>query len=336
MNARKSARDNRSIPREIYHQKHTIHDRKSEAEENLKIHGHRTEQSRMNILSLSTFNDYGIIDQAHLSALLAPYHGHYVETALFDWLGLGHGYGSGFEEVNDLIDLSEQMGALTTEENPKEDPAAQYEEENVDADGKEPPTDRQNENADKAQVANADQQDNKGADMNEEEEEEQRRRDEIEFEEEYFVPSAVTKPQTTVSDETGTEENAAGGVNKDGWLVVKKKPYKRRQLTKLILQYPTTLTDDTAAALPSDLWQFTTAQRHDLYRYWLLKYQQYCHYSTREARQEYNRSVAALAEYYQDEDYFILKDSVIVAMTTTCAAKYHTVLEKLRKRTRPF
>jgi len=74
------------------------------------------------------------------------------------------------------------------------------------------------------------------------------------------------------------------------------------------------------------------AQRHDLYRYWLLKYQQYLHNSVRNSRHEYNHAVSALAEYHQDEDYYILKDSLIVAMTTTCAAKYHTVLEKLRKK----
>ena len=42
---------------------------------------------------------------------------------------------------------------------------------------------------------------------------------------------------------------------------------------------------------------YLLGQRHDLYRYWLLKYQQYLHYHARDARREYNQAAAALAEY---------------------------------------
>ena len=325
MNARKSARDNRSIPREIYHQKHTILDRKTEVEESLKIHGHRMEQSRTSILRLSAFNNEDIIDQTHLMSLLAPYQGEYVETALFDWLGLGHGYTNVTEEMNDLIDMEEEMNGLAIEENAEKQPSAEEETEKTDAAGNESVAAQED-------TADANQQNNNSnnVEMNEEEEEEQRRRDEVELDDDY-IPSAVIKPQTTTTDATDKEKAGDTGATTDGWRVVKKKPYNRRRLTQMILRNVTTLTDETVASLPADLWQFTAAQRHDLYRYWLLKYQQSCHYSAREARAEYNRAVAALAEYHQDEDYFILKDSVIVAMTTTCAAKYHTVLEKLRE-----
>lgn len=333
MNARKFARDNRSIPREIYHQKHTILDRKTEVEESLKIHGHQMEQSRTMILPLSAFNNCDIIDQIHLTSLLAPYQGEYVETALFDWLGLGHGYASGTEEVNDLIDGGEEINQLTSEENAEKEPSAEEGTEKIDADGNEPAAAQANDTAQEV-TTDAKQQNNddNNVEMNEEEEEEQRRRDEIELDDDY-IPSAVTKPQATTADASDKEEAEDTGANNDGWRVVKKKPYNRRLLTQMILRNVTTLTDETAASLPADLWQFTAAQRHDLYRYWLLKYQQYCHYAAREAREEYHRAVAALAEYHQAEDYFILKDSVIVAMTTTCAAKYHTVLERLRKQT---
>ncbi|CAF4716796.1 unnamed protein product, partial [Rotaria socialis] len=106
----------------------------------------------------------------------------------------------------------------------------------------------------------------------------------------------------------------------------------RRRLIKYIIQNPTTLDDQTVKQIGSDLWQLQMLERYDLYRYWLLKYQQYLHYSVREARHAYNQAASALAEYYQEEDYYILKDSIIVAMTTTCAAKYHDVLEKLQSK----
>jgi hypothetical protein len=34
-------------------------------------------------------------------------------------------------------------------------------------------------------------------------------------------------------------------------------------------------------------------------------------------------------QYLQREDCYILKNAIIVAMTTTCAAKYFDVLQKL-------
>jgi hypothetical protein len=34
----------------------------------------------------------------------------------------------------------------------------------------------------------------------------------------------------------------------------------------------------------------------------------------------------------QLEDYYILKNAIIVAMTTTCAAKYFDVLQKLGRK----
>ena len=62
-----------------------------------------------------------------------------------------------------------------------------------------------------------------------------------------------------------------------------------------------------------------------------MKYQNHCRDSIRAAQVEYDQAITELAKYYQNEDYYILKDSIIIAMTTTCAAKYHTILERLRK-----
>jgi hypothetical protein len=190
--------------------------------------------------------------------------------------------------------------------------------------------DQENKNDDKKQENKVDQE------MNEEEEEEQRRRDELDIDDEYFFSTAVIKPPpTTTTTMSNSFNEQIPSTNDDGegeWQVVKKKPYDRRRLIRQILQHPTTLTDQTVNQITNDLWQLSAAHRHDLYRYWLTKYQHYLHNSVRNARRDYNQAASALAEYHQEEDYHILKDSIIVAMTTTCAAKYHTVLEKLRKR----
>lgn len=328
LNARRFARENRSIPSTIYHQKHTILDKKAEAEETLKLNQHKMEQSLTNIVPLSTFFEHYIIDDRHTTSLLAPYNGGFVETALLDWLGLSYGY----EQIpEDLLDLETSVSQMEIDENEEEKETTVDQEEKMDDKQTE-----ETEDDDEEKTKNKQEEQNDEQEINEEEEEEQRRRDELELEEEYFIRSAVLKPKTTTTTEDLMNESIASKEEDDDgqgkWTVVKKKPYDRRRLIRYILQHATTLTDETIRQTNDDVWQFTTSQRHDLYRYWLLKYQQYLHNSVRGARQEYNQAVSALAEYHQEEDYYILKDSVIVAMTTTCAAKYHTVLEKLRKK----
>ena len=318
VNARRQAHENRSIPRHIYFQKHTIRDRKAEAEEVLKQHSDDIERSRTTILPLSTFIHCDLIDMRHSSALLDPYEGNLYRTALPDWLGLGHDYVYMPDDANDHSEIDQAMSEVSLSETSTEEQATGQEGDDEGQQG----TKKEGE---------AEEQDE------EEEEEEQRRRDELELDQERFIPSAVKKP-TTAMPEPMNEQGAGASDNHDdgddgqgAWQVVQKKPHEIRRLIMRILGSETTLTDETVKAVPDDVWQLTYAQRHDLYRYWLLKYQQYFHRSLRDARREYNQAVAALDEYHQEEDYYHLKDSAIVAMTTTCAAKYHSVLEKLRK-----
>jgi len=271
------------------------------------------EQSRANIMPLSSFIDYDVMDDRHSSSLLAPYEGTFADGALWEWLGLAYGYEQISDDLIPLRDLDTSVSKMDINDDTEEKQTIDQEEKIDDK-----------------------KEDNNEKEINEEEEEEQRRRDEIDIEDEYFIPSAVTKPATTVSNSTNeqvlSKDDNDDDDGQEKWKVVQKKPYDRRRLIRHILQYPTTLTDQTVQQINDDAWQLPTAQRHDLYRYWLLKYQQYLHNSVRDARRDYNQAVSALTEYHQDEDYYILKDSIIVAMTTTCAAKYHTVLERLRKK----
>jgi hypothetical protein len=277
-------------------------------------------------MPLRPFVDNYIIDDRHLTSLLAPYSDQFVETALLDWLGLGHGYEQMPDESMDLTGLESSMSEMDINDDEKEKEKTETEEKTDDKDeqndGEEKVDDKKQENAEE--------------EINEEEEEEQRRRDELDLDEDSIVPSVVRKPQTTTSNTTNEPIIAEDGDGEGEWQVKRKKPYDRRRLIRYILQYPTTLTDQAVSQIKDDVWDLPNVERYDLYRYWLLKYQQYLHHSGSEARRDYNQAAAALAEYHQEEDYYILKDSVIVAMTTTCAAKYHTVLEKLRKRKNKF
>ena len=107
LNARRSARDNRSIPRHIYQQKHAILDRKAGAEEALKEHRHKIEHSWTNIIPLTTFTNNYIIDSVHRSSLLVPYNSTLEDAALLDWLGIG--CGQVFEDFGDLEGVETNM-----------------------------------------------------------------------------------------------------------------------------------------------------------------------------------------------------------------------------------
>lgn len=312
--ARRFARDNRSIPKEIYHQKHAILDRKAQAEENLKYHHAKIAQSWTTILPLTSFVEVGVIDSDHLSSLLEPYNGVPYDVALYEWLGLGNTPVNGLDEIAAALDAARIVDSNDTNGDQKDGLA----EGTVTDENDQHPERKENDTA--ADIDEAD------------EEEELRRQNELDLEDD-FRPSDVIKPQRQMDDHS-TIQVAGNDFGDDGegpWQVAGRKRRDYRRLINFILQYPTTLTDQTVLDIQENLWNLPAAIRYDLYRYWLLKYNMICHDAARHAREEYNRAIGALAEYYQDEDYYLLKDSVIVAMTTTGAAKYHGILEKLRK-----
>ncbi|CAF2465989.1 unnamed protein product [Rotaria sp. Silwood2] len=319
LNARRHVRESRAIPSSIYHQKHAILDKKTEAEEALKVHEHKMEQSRTNIIPLSSFMQWYLIDDEHVSSLLAPHNGMIVDTVLSDWLGLSYKYEQIPEDVINLAELETSMLNMNMNSGEGEEQQQQQQ--------------QQEEVTEQEEKVDENEQQKDEKEINEEEEEEQRRRDEIDIDddENVFI-STMKKSQTKKSKSTKEQTLLTNDNNEEQWQVVKKKPYDRRRLIKYIIQNPTTLNDQTVQLINTDLWLLQMTQRYDLYRYWLLKYQQYLQHSVREARRAYNQAASALAEYHQEEDYYILKDSVIVAMTTTCAAKYHNVLEKLQSK----
>lgn len=156
---------------------------------------------------------------------------------------------------------------------------------------------------------------------NEEQEEEDRRRDELAFDEDFFRPTTKTFHQVIrhINDDDDKDDEWQAVINKR----------KQKNTIHQLLTIPTKLTDVQVENLSKDLWSLTLVQRHDLYRYWLKKYRENRYRSVSDAHLEYNRTIAEQAQYLQLEDYYILKNAIIVAMTTTCAAKYFDVLQKL-------
>jgi hypothetical protein len=161
------------------------------------------------------------------------------------------------------------------------------------------------------------------AEDDEEQEEEQRRRDEIDFDELFFHPKKFVSKISRTSTDNKPDD--------DGWQAVVNKN-KQKQIIHQLLTTPTTFDDKKIDMIHKDLWTLTIPERHDLYRYWLNKYREKCHKSVSNAHLEFNQAMAEHSQYLQLEDYYILKNAIIVAMTTTCAAKYFDVLQKLGKK----
>ncbi len=155
---------------------------------------------------------------------------------------------------------------------------------------------------------------------NEEHDEEERRRDEIDQDEEFFHSKHISaKIHLTSNDDDNDDDEWQTVVNKS----------KQKQIIHQLLNMSTTLNDENINTIQDNLWLLTTSERYNLYRYWLNKYREKCYKSVSNAHLEYNQAVAAHSQYMQLEDYYILKNAIIVAMTTTCAAKYFDVLQKL-------
>lgn len=259
------------------------------------------------------------------------------ETVLSDWLGITYEYQETFVDPVDTEMLNINMENMNIDDN-QEEKVNENEETKQNTDhGK-----QNDNNIQEETEQNAGQTDNKEIDSeqpDEEDEEEDRRRDEIDMYDDND-DAEFTKVKTKKSEKTQSKSKSNKKPKKstkddnndeEEWQVVQKRPYDRRRMIQNIIQCPTTLDDQKLQQINGDLWKLSLAQRYDLYRYWLFKYQQYLHDSVREARHAYNEATSKLAEYHQQEDCFIMKDSIIVAMTTTCAAKYHNVLEQLRK-----
>ncbi|CAF1207828.1 unnamed protein product [Adineta steineri] len=276
-NARQIARENRSLPKDVYHGKRTILERKFQTEECLKSFQRKLELSQTDIVPLSSFLDKSIIDDRHLKSLLGRYKGEKVDIALVDWLGF---FGEYEQTRNDFTN----KGNLKTE------------------------------NVVPMEINDEDE-------LNEEEEEEEeRRRDELDMEEyDHFSTSAVSKSQANTVNHMDIESKSTNSTH-------------IRRFIQFIDQNPITLTDETVKLIDHDVWKLSNLERYNLYGYWLLKYRQRLHHSVHNASLDYNHTVSDLAKCRQEADCHILKDSIIIAMTTTCAAKYHKTLENLQSK----
>nr|XP_020025521.1 NFX1-type zinc finger-containing protein 1 isoform X2 [Castor canadensis] len=128
-------------------------------------------------------------------------------------------------------------------------------------------------------------------------------------------------PGTTAGQEQATEE----------WETQRSQKKKMKKRVKAELRKLNTMTEAEASEI-QDLWQLDLNSRWRLYRLWLQMYQADTRRKILSYERQYRTSAERMAELRLQEDLHILKDAQVIGMTTTGAAKYRQVLQKVEPR----
>ncbi|XP_061865168.1 NFX1-type zinc finger-containing protein 1 [Colius striatus] len=115
------------------------------------------------------------------------------------------------------------------------------------------------------------------------------------------------------------------------WEITAAQRKKMKQKMKVELHKLSAMTELEAKAV-QDLWQLDLNSRWRLYRFWLQTYQASIRRRILQHEQQYQAAAERLAELRLQEDLCILKEAQVVGMTTTGAAKYRQILQKVEPR----
>ena len=79
-----------------------------------------------------------------------------------------------------------------------------------------------------------------------------------------------------------------------------------------------------------NLLKLSLPERWNLYRLWLQEAEKYYMRKLQSKQPDYERALARKFEVMQEEDFHVLQSAKIIGMTTTCAAKYRRILQRIR------
>ncbi|KAM4842523.1 NFX1-type zinc finger-containing protein 1 [Thomomys bottae] len=128
------------------------------------------------------------------------------------------------------------------------------------------------------------------------------------------------------SGTAGGQEQAA-----EEWEIQRSQKKKMKRKVKVELHKLNAMTKAEADAI-QDLWQLDLNSRWQLYRLWLQMYQADTRRKILSYECCYRTSAKRMAELRLQEDLLILKDAQVIGMTTTGAAKYRQILQKVEPR----
>ncbi|KAK2554522.1 NFX1-type zinc finger-containing protein 1 [Acropora cervicornis] len=79
-----------------------------------------------------------------------------------------------------------------------------------------------------------------------------------------------------------------------------------------------------------DLKQLSVNQRWKLYRFWVQKTENHYLNELQKKQPDYERALARKFELMLQEDFHVLRNARVIGMTTTCAARYRRILQRIR------
>ncbi|NWJ03246.1 ZNFX1 protein, partial [Crypturellus undulatus] len=261
---------------------------------------------------------YGVLHERHLEAYIAPHHWDSLmngldeeefcysvsqHSVILEWLGLGI---TVFTQT-----AAENLGT----ENPGK--KLQEREEEQEAEAEEELLEIQEE-ADLIQADRVIEDEEVGKS--------QRRK-----EEEHRVVHELARVLLAMKLENQEEGTAQPQQKAMQWEITAAQKKKIKQKMRIELRKLSAVTELEAKTI-QNVWQLDLSTRWRLYRHWLQKYQSFIRRRILQHEQQYQAAAERLAELRLQEDLCILREAQVVGMTTTGAAKYRQILQKVEPR----
>ncbi|CAH1781587.1 unnamed protein product [Owenia fusiformis] len=113
-----------------------------------------------------------------------------------------------------------------------------------------------------------------------------------------------------------------------GWMTQTNRKSRKKTL-KRGLQGTDAMTDDEANDCYI-LWDLPLKERWRLYRNWINKYRNSLKSKIQDYEREYERQARQMVDLRREEDFAVLKQAVVIGMTTTGAAKYQSLIQRVK------
>ena len=126
------------------------------------------------------------------------------------------------------------------------------------------------------------------------------------------------------------EEEDKDRNDNSGWQISKAERKRRKNWAKVELTKITRMTEKERELKEQLLWRLTSSERWKLYRTWVHQYKNQRQDNVKYMMSEYDRHTRRLAEVREQESLYLMRRAKVVGMTTTGAAKVHSMLRQLK------
>ena len=125
--------------------------------------------------------------------------------------------------------------------------------------------------------------------------------------------------------------NIPEGLDEGEWQTQRKSKKKLKKKTQKNLASTDTMTDEEADRIVN-MWTISQENKWRLYRLWIKKYTDRLWKEIEEQEKEYEAAALRYREALLQEDKEIMRQSTVIGMTTTGAARYQSVLQEINPR----